>query len=100
LDPFWTKHIPASRQGPDWVKVLTGSVAYRLTRHTPPEMTVARWLPRLGKTLPGQPLPKLISLRNWSCQGGFVVKAFAMSARKTPANPGSVKKWFHFRKSG
>jgi hypothetical protein len=30
LDTFWNKHIPASRQGTDWVKVLTVSVAYRL----------------------------------------------------------------------
>ncbi len=30
LDAFWNKHIPASRQGTDWEKVLTVSVAYRL----------------------------------------------------------------------
>ena len=30
LDTFWNKHIPASRQGTDWGKVLTVSVAYRL----------------------------------------------------------------------
>ena len=30
LDKFWNRHLPPSRQGTDWVKVLTISVAYRL----------------------------------------------------------------------
>jgi transposase len=30
LDTFWTRHLPPSREGTDWVKLLTVSVAYRL----------------------------------------------------------------------
>jgi transposase len=30
LDTFWAQHLPPSREGTDWVKLLTVSVAYRL----------------------------------------------------------------------
>jgi transposase len=30
LDAFWSQHLPPSREGTDWVKLLTVSVAYRL----------------------------------------------------------------------
>ena len=30
LDTFWSRHLPPSREGTDWVKLLTVSVAYRL----------------------------------------------------------------------
>lgn len=30
LDTFWSQHLPPSREGTDWVKLLTVSVAYRL----------------------------------------------------------------------
>lgn len=30
LDTFWTRHLAPSREGTDWVKLLTVSVAYRL----------------------------------------------------------------------
>lgn len=30
LDTFWTRHLPPSREGTDWGKLLTVSVAYRL----------------------------------------------------------------------
>jgi hypothetical protein len=30
LDQFWSQHLPPSREGTDWVKLLTVSVAYRL----------------------------------------------------------------------
>jgi hypothetical protein len=30
LDTFWNQHLPPSREGTDWVKMLTVSVAYRL----------------------------------------------------------------------
>jgi transposase len=30
LDAFWSQHLPPSREGTDWMKLLTVSVAYRL----------------------------------------------------------------------
>lgn len=64
----------------------------RLTRYMPPDKAVARLPQRLGKTLPGQPPPKLISPGKLELPGGFVVKTYAVSPRKIPAKPGSVKK--------